>query len=124
MVVARFPGHRGGQGVRAHGEAAELNHSDRGAANFGSRRVQNEAPSLELAEALVEQVNPNADADDADRDRMGGAGGANQQSGDYPLGEKHGGSIRWGLVVDAPRIKASGGAPGRAAEKAWVGLRW
>src|SRR6185503_14888851 len=56
VVVAIHPFERRTHHVGSSGEAAEFNQSHRGAANLGSRGVQNESLTLQKAETFVEEV--------------------------------------------------------------------
>lgn len=69
VVVAGAPGDGRCHGVGADGEAAELNHPQRCAANFGNGSVEDEAPTLQQAEAIEEKIKPSAKSDDAPCER-------------------------------------------------------
>jgi len=50
-VVAGALGDRSNHGMRTNGEPAEFDHTHGCAANFGNRRVEDEAPTLQQAES-------------------------------------------------------------------------
>ena len=55
--------------VWPHGEAAEFDHADRGAAYFGDRGVEDEVPAAQQTEAVEEEIDSGAESDDAPGDR-------------------------------------------------------
>ena len=71
VEVARALGYGRDQGVGPDGETAKFDHPHGCAANFGDRSVENELAALQQAEALNEQVNSDADSDDAPKDGAG-----------------------------------------------------
>ena len=68
-VVVAGPGRDGGEhGVGSDGEATEFDQSERGAANFGNRRVEDEVTPLQEAETLDEEIDPGAESKGAIKD--------------------------------------------------------
>jgi len=59
---------------RSHGEAAELHHSHRCAANFRKRRIEDEVPALQQAESIEKKIKAGAKSDGAPDRRADGIG--------------------------------------------------
>ena len=101
-------------GVRTDGEAADFNHSHRGAANLRERSIENQPPALQQLKSIEEKADAGAEADAAPEEQSGGVRRAKDQNR-----EAHRRSPRGGWdplpIVSLTNGQAAGSRKSRAA---------